>query len=103
MERTYKVLTINCAQSVICKICTKQNQQMNKTMKEDGGNGNHLDHNFIVARHCLFQFFGWELFLKRHPKASSNAIRLVFFEMFRDWDRWILVVGSAASITSIEF
>ena len=54
MERTSKVLTINCAQSLICKICTKQNQQMNKTMKEDGGNGNYMDLNFIVARHCLF-------------------------------------------------
>ena len=54
MERTSKVLTINCAQSVICKICTKQNQQMNKTKKEDGNNGNYMDLNFIVARHCLF-------------------------------------------------
>ena len=57
MERTSKVLTINCAQSLICKICTKQNQQMNKTMKEDGYS--FLDLNFIVARHSLFQFFGW--------------------------------------------
>ena len=54
MERTSKVLTINCAQSVICKICTKQNQQMNKTIKEDGDNENNMDLNFIVARHCLF-------------------------------------------------
>ena len=54
MERTSKVLTINCAQSLIWKICTKQNQQMNKTMKVDGGNGNYMDLNFIVARHCLF-------------------------------------------------
>ena len=84
MERTSKVLTINCTQSVICKICTKQNQQMNKTMKEDGGNGNYLDLNFIVARHCLFQFFGWELFLKRDLKASSNAITtyFIFFPYF---------------------
>ena len=34
MERASKVLTVNCAQSVICKICTKQKQQMNKTMKK---------------------------------------------------------------------
>ena len=34
MERSCKVLTINSAQSVICKICTKQKQQMNKTMKK---------------------------------------------------------------------
>ena len=60
MERTSKVLTINCAQSVICKICTKQNQQMNKRMKEDGCNGKYLDLNFDVARYCLFQFFEWE-------------------------------------------
>ena len=67
MERASKVLTVNCAQSVICKICTKQNQQMNKLMKEDGGNGNYLDLNFIVARHCLFQFFGWETLPKTLP------------------------------------
>ena len=64
MESTSKVLTINCAQSIIC---TKQNQQMNKTMKEDGGNGNYMDLNFIVARHCLFQFFGWETLPKTLP------------------------------------
>ena len=69
MERTYNVLTINCAQSVICKICTKQNQQMNKIMKEDGGNRNYLDLNFIVARHCLFQFFGWETLPKTSPQG----------------------------------
>ena len=34
MERTFKILTIYCAQSVICKIYAKQKQQMNKTMKK---------------------------------------------------------------------
>ena len=67
MERASNVLTVNWAQSVISKICTEQNQQMNKIMKEDGGNGNYLDLNFIVARHCLFQFFGWETLPKTLP------------------------------------
>ena len=66
MERTSKVLTINCTQSLIRKICTKQNQQMNKTMKEDGGNGKNMDLNFIVARHCLF----------------TNAFKLLNFSFF---------------------
>ena len=62
MERTSKVLTINCAQSVICKICTKQNQQMNKTMKEDGDNGNYLDLNFIVEQNNERRWWQWELY-----------------------------------------
>ena len=83
MERTSKVLTINCAQSVICKIFTKRNEQMNKTSNEDG-NGKYLDLNFVVARHCLFQFFWVGDFLKRDLKASSNAITayFIFFPYF---------------------
>ena len=62
MERASKVLTVNCAQSVICKICTKQNQQMNKLMKEDGGNGNYLDLNFIVEQNNERRWWQWELY-----------------------------------------
>ena len=62
MERTSKVLTNNCAQSVICKICTKQNQQMNKTMKEDSGKGNYLDLNFIVEQNNERRWWQWELY-----------------------------------------
>ena len=103
MERTSKVLTINCAQSVICKICTKQKQQMNKTMKKMVTMGTIW--TLIPLWHVTVfsNSLGGRVFLKRDLKASSNAIKLVFFEMFRDWDRWIFVVGSAASITSIEF
>ena len=76
MERTSKVLTINCVQSLICKICTKQNQQMNKTMKEDGGNGNYMDLNFIVARHCLF----------------TNAFKLLLFSFSFFFLKFVVVL-----------
>ena len=95
MERTSKVLTINCTQSLICKICTKQNQQMNKTMKEDGGNGNYMDLNFIVARPCLFTnafkllLFSFSFFFLKFVVVLVIFHPILHTENKRDWEREI--------------